>query len=99
MDLQTGRDFALSPDPLRPWALPRGPAPDAFRPCPPDQPCAVWMRGQEPIRGEAEAGNLNVPGASMTRKKRSEKSQRTRIPPPRFTPEAAAPCSPHAAAY
>lgn len=85
MDLQTGRDFALSPDPHRPWALPRGPAPDAFRPCTPDQPCAVWMRAQ--------------PGASMTGKKRSEKRKRTVLRPARFTPEEAARFDAKAAPY
>ncbi len=85
MDLQTGRDCALSLDPHRPWALPRGPAPDAFRPSTPDQPCAVWMRA--------------LPGASMTGKKRSEKRQRTVLRPARFTPEEAARFDAKAAPY
>src|SRR5260370_15292338 len=92
MDLQTGRDFALSPDPLRPWALPRGPAPDAFRPCPPDQPCADWMRALPGPCAGAEEQN-------MTGKKRSEKRQRTVIRPARFTPEEAARFHPNAAPY
>ena len=76
MDLQTGEDFALPLDPHRPWALPHGPAPVAFRPCPPDQPCAVWMRA--------------LPGAVMTGKKRSEKRQRSVTMLARFTPEESA---------
>jgi hypothetical protein len=92
MDLQTGRDFALSPDPLRPWALPHGPAPDAFRPCPPDQPCADWMRAQPGAYAGAEEQN-------MTGKKRSEKRLRTVLRPARFTPEEAARFDAKAAPY
>ena len=73
IDLQTGCAFALPLDPHRPWALPRGPAPAAFRPGPPDQPCADWMRA--------------LPGAIMTGKKRSEKRQRSVTMLARFTPE------------
>jgi Bacterial mobilisation protein (MobC) len=90
MDLQTGRDFALFPDPHRPWALPRGPAPEAFRPCPPDQPCAVWMRALPGAYAEEQ---------NMTGKKRSEKRQRTVLRPARFTPEEAARFDAKAAPY
>src|SRR5260370_9991670 len=83
MDLQTGRDFALSPDPHRPWGLPRGPAPDAFRPRTPDQHCADWMRALPGLCAGAEEQN-------MTGKKRSEKRRRSVLRPARFTPEEAA---------
>jgi hypothetical protein len=92
MDLQTGRDFALSLDPLRPWALPRGPALGAFRPCTPDQPCADWMRAQPGAYKSAEEQN-------MTGKKRSEKRLRTVLRPARFTPEEAARFDAKAAPY
>ena len=84
IDLQTGEDFALPLAPLRPWALPRGPAPAAFRPCPPDQPSAVWMR--------ALPGALAAPRGEqiMTGKKRSEKRKTPAIRKARFTPEEAA---------
>ena len=92
MDLQTGRGFALSLDPHRPWALPRGPAPDAFRPCTPDQPCADWMLALPGACEGAEEQN-------MTGKKRSEKRKRTILRPARFTPEEAARFDAKAAPY
>ena len=90
-DLQTGRDFSL--DPLRPWALPRGPAPDAFRPCTPDQPCADWMpetfRGFIPTKGGGPLpSNPPQPCAGW---------MRGRACAPCTTPGSLAPCDPQEA--
>jgi len=70
MDLQTGRDFALSLDPHRPWALPRGPAPDAFRPCTPDQPSADWMPR---LRRANAPGEQNVSSSGSQKRKATKR--------------------------